>query len=367
MIFWLVVIACVLAFANGANDNAKGVATLVGGKVLSRKRALYVAAVATFAGSVVAIFLATELVARFSGKGLVSADLTGSAAFLSCVGLAAGMTVLTATRVGIPISTTHAMVGAIAGVGWAAGSLQVGRLVDVFLYPLLFAPVLAIVLTIPLYGVFRGLRLAFGVNKDTCICVAAQRSEVSVSASGAALTTMAGSSLQVGDSVQACAKNYHGHVVGVDAQRLLDRSHIMSAGVASFARGLNDTPKIAALLLVVGAMGTTGGMLVVGIAIAIGGLIAARRVADTMSNRITDMNDGQAFTANLVTAGCVLFASKLGVPVSTTHVSCGSLFGIGLATGQARWGIIGQILLAWVTTLPMAGLFGWLAWQLLRT
>ena len=62
---------------------------------------------------------------------------------------------------------------------------------------------------------------------------------------------------------------------------------------------------------------------------------------------------GQAFTANLVTGIMVLFASKIGLPVSTTHVSCGSIFGIGVATKQAHWDVIKKILLAWSVTLPI--------------
>jgi len=66
------------------------------------------------------------------------------------------------------------------------------------------------------------------------------------------------------------------------------------------------------------------------------------------------MTHGQGFTANLVTAGLVIVASRFGVPVSTTHVSCGSLFGMGLVTRQANTRVIRQILLSWVLTLPIA-------------
>ena len=61
----------------------------------------------------------------------------------------------------------------------------------------------------------------------------------------------------------------------------------------------------------------------------------------TMSNKITPMTHGQGFSANLVTAFLVIIASKMGVPVSTTHVSCGSIFGIGLASKQGRWNVVG--------------------------
>lgn len=87
---------------------------------------------------------------------------------------------------------------------------------------------------------------------------------------------------------------------------------------------------------------------------AAGGILAARRVAHTMAHGITGMNHGQGFTASLVTAALVVAASPLGLPVSTTHVSCGALFGIGAVNSEARWRVIGQVLLAWVTTLPAA-------------
>ena len=94
------------------------------------------------------------------------------------------------------------------------------------------------------------------------------------------------------------------------------------------------------------------------IAMAIGGLLNSRRVAETMSKRITDLNAGQGLTGNLVTAALVLGASGFGVPVSTTHVSCGAIFGIGMVSGTARWQTIGRILATWMTTLPMGAVLG---------
>ncbi|MGH7819895.1 MAG: inorganic phosphate transporter, partial [Candidatus Binatia bacterium] len=77
-----------------------------------------------------------------------------------------------------------------------------------------------------------------------------------------------------------------------------------------------------------------------------------------MSHRITEMERGEAFAGNLATAVLVLAASWLALPVSTTHVSCGSLFGIGALTGRARWKTIGEILGAWVATLPLGAVLG---------
>ena len=113
-------------------------------------------------------------------------------------------------------------------------------------------------------------------------------------------------------------------------------SHYVSAAAVSFARGLNDTPKIVALLLVVaGPRFARLSMLAIALAMALGGLLNARKVAETMSKKISKMNDGQALTANLVTAFMVIVASRLGMPVSTTHVSVGAISGIGIVNGSA--------------------------------
>jgi PiT family inorganic phosphate transporter len=136
----------------------------------------------------------------------------------------------------------------------------------------------------------------------------------------------------------------------------MDAAHFLSSGIVSFARGLNDTPKIAALLLVVPALNIGSDLVLVAIAIAIGGVLGARRVAETMSHKITSMNHGQGFSANLATGILVIVASIYGLPVSTTHVSVGALFGIGVTTGQANVRVVSGILLSWVLTLPCAAL-----------
>lgn len=143
----------------------------------------------------------------------------------------------------------------------------------------------------------------------------------------------------------------------MNSRRLLDYLHFCSAGVVGFARGLNDTPKIVALLFLIEGLSILWGMMAVAVGMAIGGLLNARKVAETMSNKITKLNHGQGFTANLVTSIFVIFASKLGMPVSTTHISVGSLFGIGLITGRINTRTVLEILLSWITTLPVAVIF----------
>jgi PiT family inorganic phosphate transporter len=200
-----------------------------------------------------------------------------------------------------------------------------------------------------------------------CLCVDGGLVEpVRLRADGTAVLQATGVALTVGQ-LQACTECYHGRVIGIDAQWILDRCHVLSAGAVSFARGVNDTPKIVALLIAAQAAGlsSSAGLAAVGGIMAVGGLLSARRVAATMSERITTMNHGQGFTANLVTALLVTTASRFGLPVSTTHVSCGSLFGLGVVTRQGRWATIRAIAGAWVITLPVAALCAGIVYAIL--
>lgn len=348
-----------LAFANGANDNFKGVATLFGSRTTSYRGALSWATVCTLMGSFAAMLLATTLFKRFTGKGLVPLELASSAEYGAAVALGAGLTVLLATRVGMPISTTHSLVGALVGAGWAAHAVVDYRQLGTgFFVPLLVSPLVAIAATLVIYPLFRFTRARLGVTDEACICLtnpAPQLATVGPAVMATAATTTP--KIMVGTTA-SCGLSEDGTATGSSARGMLDRLHFLSAGVVSFARGLNDTPKIAALLLLVPAIGGQFALTLVGIVIAIGGVISARRVAETMSDRITSMNHGQGFTANLVTGVIVIGASRLGLPVSTTHVSCGSLFGIGALTGQAHWRTIGSVLLAWATTLPVGAASG---------
>ncbi len=358
LVIILIAVGCV-AYANGANDNFKGVATLFGSGTTNYRGALLWATITTFLGSITAIFLAATLMKNFTGKGLVDDVLVSNIHYGSAVALGAGLTVLLATRIGMPISTTHSLVGALVGAGWAAGSaIDLERLAGTFFLPLLFSPLLALAATTLVYSIFHVGRRRLGITEQTCFCIGTETIEaVAVMDGSLALIRTEQLSVERGTTVE-CRKRYAGRLLGVEAATLLDRLHYLSAGVVSFARGLNDTPKIAALLLLAPALNQVGSLLLVGGVIAIGGLISARKVAETMSQKITPMNHGQGFTANVMTGVIVIGASQFGLPVSTTHVSCGSLFGIGTLTGEADLGVIGKILTAWVTTLPLGAALG---------
>src|SRR5688572_21908187 len=106
---------CFVAFTNGANANFKGVASLYGSGTTTRRGALLWGTATTFAGSIAAIFLAEGLLKKFSGRGIVPDALVQSPDFLSAVAIGAALTSFLATRFGFPVSTTHALVGALLG------------------------------------------------------------------------------------------------------------------------------------------------------------------------------------------------------------------------------------------------------------
>lgn len=365
----LFIVACFLAYSNGANDNFKGVATLFGSGTTNYKGAITWATITTFLGSVAAIYLADTLVKNFSGKGLVPNELIQDPNFAVAIALGAGITVFLATRIGMPISTTHSLVGALFGSGVVAvgSAFNFTKLGNTFLIPLIVSPLMAAIVSLLVYVLFRRLRIACGVSKETYVYVSEetkltpqiQNKDDSVALG---LVRQKTAKLSVGERSE---ERYQGKFLGVKAQKLLDYAHYISAGVVSFARGLNDTPKIVGLLLVIQSLGIEWGMIAVALAMAIGGLMNAKKVGHTVAKKITPMNHGQGFTANLITGLLVTTASIHGMPVSTTHVSVGSIFGIGTVTKKADVKTVRNILLSWLLTLPVAALFSALVYWVL--
>jgi PiT family inorganic phosphate transporter len=348
-----------LAYANGANDNFKGVATLFGSGTASYRLALRWATVMTLIGSLVALALASELLQTFSGKGLVPESVLQTRQFPMAVAFAASLTVWLATRFGFPVSTTHAIMGALVGAGLAASPTQINflGLGSNFFLPLLLSPLLALGGVMLLCPAFQWIRTRLGVQKEICVCVGTEvmarfpAGTTPPQAIATAATLVP--TLKIAEESR-CREEYAGSFVGVNAKTALDVAHFASAGAVCFARAVNDTPKIAAILLAGQALSSNFVIATVAVAMMLGGLVSSRRVAETMAHRVTAMNAGQGFTANLATSAIVLLASKLGFPVSTTHVSCGALFGTGVVNGQARWKTITGIITAWIITLPVA-------------
>src|SRR6266404_70639 len=180
MFIFLFLAVVFLAYSNGANDNFKGVASLFGSRTCSYRTAISWATLTTGAGSIAAIFLAQSLLKKFSGKGLVPDALTTQPAFLLAVALGAGATVILATLLGFPISTTHGLTGALVGAGIMTGISQVNfsALGKNFVMPLLLSPVIAVIAGATIYSILRALRLWFGVGKEMCVCVGVEQQTV---------------------------------------------------------------------------------------------------------------------------------------------------------------------------------------------
>ena len=359
MTWLLVLVALFLALSNGANDNFKGFATVWGSDTLNYRQALTLATVATVAGSLVSLLWAESLLQQFSGKGLVSDAVLSAPGFILSVALGTAATVWLATRLGLPISTTHALIGGLlgAGLGQHEGVVHFDTLASSFLLPLLLSPLLAAVLGVGAYRLFR-LR---PVQRD-CACIVTAAPAIAVTPSG----TLIGR-LQSPSWVLAPAAACEGldTPVKLSVSRSLDYLHVLSAMSICFARAVNDTPKLAALLLAARLLQAPVSITLIAAAMAMGGLLFARRVAQTMSQGVVRMDHGQGLAANLITTALVLLASKFGLPVSTTHVAVGSIAGVGASANTLDWQALRNVLLSWLATLPLAALTAWLVAQLL--
>jgi inorganic phosphate transporter, PiT family len=353
MDYLLITIALFLAFNNGANDNFKGFATVWGSDTLPYQKALLWATLATLAGSLASWLLADNLLQQFSGKGLVPAAVASKQVFIFSVACGAAFTVFAATKLGLPISTTHALIGGLigAGLGQAGGSVNFAKLLDTFLLPLLLSPVLAASLGYALYQLTRWRQV-----KNDCVCL----TDAQLVSTGA--MQLSSHPIVVIAEPADCANLPSASRFSIT--HLIKQTHIASAVTICFARALNDTPKLAALMLAAHFTEAKLPLLLVGCLMAIGGVLFAQKVAHTMSQKITRLDDTQGLTANLITTGLVLMASKFGLPVSTTHVSVGAIAGVGARAGTLNWQALRTILLSWVATLPLAMGAAWLVAKL---
>lgn len=361
--------ALFIAYFNGSNDNIKGAATLYGSGVAGYKKTILWGTITTALGSLFALVIAKSLIVNFSGKGLVPDQFVNTFSFNTSIALGAGAAVLIASKIGMPISTTHGIIGAMMGSGYiAAGSgLNLTKLFSTFFLPLLFSPVAAVLISFFLYLLFNHARLYLGFEKETCVCVGEKIFSIPVMpamSSELILEEVKKIDISV-DSIDKCEVNYSGNVLGLKLQSVLNSAHFLSSGVVSFARGLNDTPKLLGLFIFFNFVDPRFSLLGVTIAMMAGGLLNSRKVAETMSKKITPLNHGQGFTANITTGLLVIASSFWGLPVSTTHVSVGSLFGIGMVTKKSNKKVIKDILYSWFLTLPVAAVFGGIIYFLL--
>ena len=360
-----------IAYVNGSNDVAKGIATLVGSGVSNYRRALLWGAVWTGIGGLAGGVFASAMVETF-GKGLLAVHTvpTVSAALASIIGAAAWVAI--ATRFSLPVSTTHALAGAIggvavcaygiAGVNWSAFEIKI-------VLPLLLSPIAALLAT-SIFLRFWSSRSSPLAAAD-CACLEIHSAGTFAADASGAVAMGAAARPQL-DLVIAPRRE-----CAVDHPRALPLTlahlHWVTSGATSFARGLNDAPKMAALVLAAASITNSAAEIrpwvfaSIALGMVAGSWLGGRRVTGLLAEKVTAMDNREGFTANLVTAALVGPGAALGLPMSTTHVSSGAIVALGMnRTGGLNWAALRQIAIAWVVTAPAAALLGVGTYAVLR-
>jgi PiT family inorganic phosphate transporter len=387
-------LALYMAWGIGANDVANAMGTSVGSGSLTIRRAIIVAGLLEFCGA----FLAGGHVTDTVRKGILdTTEFAVRPEFLvygMLAALAAAATLLLgATWFGLPVSTTHSIVGAIVGFGsvglglgavnWAkvaqivaswVTSPVMGGVLAFLIFRLVQRTVLnrddpmeaakkagpffvfAVFFIIGLVTMFKGLKHV-GLDLDLTQAVLRAGAIAAVAAVVARLVLLR-------MKPQPPAPNGSRFR---DVERVFAVLVIMTASSVAFAHGSNDVANaigpLAAIINVEQGLDLAGKapvapwMLVVGgIGIVVGLATLGYRVIETIGKKITELTPSRAFAAELAAATTIVLASRLGIPVSTTHILVGSVLGVGLARGIGALDsrVIGRILMSWVLTLPIA-------------
>ena len=314
----VIVVATALAFdfTNGFHDTANAIATAVGTRAMSPRFAVGLAAVLNFAGA----FISLEVAATI-GKGIVEAGAVNTTVIFAALVGAISWNLIT-WWYGLPSSSSHALIGGIVGAAFAhagTSAIKGEGLVDKVLIPGLFAPVLAF--------------LVGGIAILTAYIVAGRQRPGPV-ARGFRYGQLASSSLF------ALAHGTN------DAQKTMGIITLALIANGNLAAGEFDVP--------------TWVILSSASAIALGTYSGGWRIIRTMGTRIIKMDPAQGFAAQSSGAAVLFSATALGYPLSTTHVISGAVMGAGAAksVSAVRWGIAGNIAIAWVLTLPAAAAIG---------
>jgi PiT family inorganic phosphate transporter len=315
----LILVALAFDFLNGMNDAANAIATVVSTRVL---RPHYAVVWAAFFNFIAFLFFGLH-VAETIGKGIIDADIVDSRVIFGALAGAIAWQIIT-QRLGIPSSSSHALIGGLVGAGIAkvgfnavvwTGVIKTG--IAIFMSPIVGC-VLALMLMLLMSWIFVGYT-PFAVDS------------------------------------------------------IFRRAQLFSASLYALGHGGNDAQKtmgiIAVLLYSQGHLGATfyvpfWVVLACQAAMALGTLAGGWRIVKTMGSKITRLVPVQGFCAETGGSITLFAATFLGIPVSTTHTITGCIIGVGAAkrVSAVRWSVAGNIVVAWVLTIPAAGLMGGLAY-----
>ncbi len=313
-VFLVVGIAVALAFdfTNGFHDTANAVATSVSTRALTPRLAVLIASVANLAGAFV-----TTAVAKTVGKGIVDTNLITTRAVVAGLLGAIAWNLLT-WWFGLPSSSSHALIGGLVGAALAqsgANGVNWHGLAHSVVIPALVAPLIAfaaaLVLLVAIYWVFSALTRGF-------------------------------------------------------ANRGFRLGQLASGTFVAFTHGANDAQKtmgvIALLLFTHGSIDhfyiPTWVKVAAGLAIALGTYVGGWRIMRTLGQRLYKMEPETGFAAQASAGATIWLATKYGYPLSTTHVISGAVLGAGATQrlSAVRWGVAGNMVVAWVLTIPAAAI-----------
>ncbi len=331
LLFLIIALAIGFGVANGVNDAANAIATVVGTRVLSPRNAIIMAAVLNFVGA------ATGLeVAKTIGKGILVPEALTYVTVIA--GLAAAIIwVALATYYGLPLSVTHSLVAGLAGAGMAVvGSGAIAwNVMERVLLSIVFAPVLGFVagfvLMVALFWVFR------------------RRTPARVQGIFGKLQIFSAAFM-----AYAHGKNDGQMPIGVIAMALV--IYYQQTGQLGQAATVWDEIAFGNLWWVI---------VISSLAISLGTATGGWRVIKTLGLKVTTLRPVHGFAAETSGAAVIEVASLLGIPVSTTHSITTAIMGVGATRrlSAVRWGVAGNIIAAWIITFPITGGLGYLfAW-----
>ena len=391
-------LAVYVAWNLGANDVANSMGTSVGSKAITLTQAIIIAGILEFTGAVVfGKQVSATLATKVANPSLFADNPQTFLVGMIAVLLSCGIWLQIATIQGLPVASSHAVVGAIAGFSWVAIGTEAiawGNISTICL-GWIVTPVISAIVAACLYSVLRSqifeqdnilehllewipwlsaaLITVFGVIVlPTVVQLPAFNyiplPERTVSLSIGLLAT--GSVTYYGWNR---FKTYRKQKIEIRIlERVMGKFQVLSACFVAFAHGSNDVGNAIAPLAAIVFILNTGivpidslniplWILVLGgLGIVAGLAVQGKNVIATVGENIISLVPSTGFCAEIATASTILIASRIGLPVSTSHALVGSVIGIGLASRDrnVQWDTIKSVVLAWVVTLPVAAILG---------